>query len=163
MLQQNFLFSGTVLENIRVGRPDATDAEVLDVLRRLDCLDLLEALPDGLDDGSRRARRAISLGPAATRLLCPGHAGRSADPDPRRSHQQRRQLTEARIQRALEVLLAGRTRFVVAHRLSTIRHADQVLVLDHGRIVERGTHDELLAAGGVYARLYRRFTESTAA
>jgi ATP-binding cassette subfamily B protein len=72
-------------------------------------------------------------------------------------------MTEARIQRALEILLAGRTAFVVAHRLSTIRNADQVLVLDHGQIVERGTHDELLAAEGIYASLYRRFTECAAA
>ncbi len=68
-------------------------------------------------------------------------------------------ITEARIQRALSVLLAGRTSFVIAHRLSTVRHADQVLVLDHGRIVERGTHAALLAAAGTYAHLYRRFIE----
>jgi len=70
-------------------------------------------------------------------------------------------MTEARIQHALERLLANRTSFVVAHRLSTIRHANMVLVLDHGRIVERGTHTQLLATGGVYANLYRQFIRSS--
>ena len=72
-------------------------------------------------------------------------------------------MTEDRLQRALSVLLAGRTSFVVAHRLSTIRSADQVLVLDQGRIVERGTHHQLLAQGRVYAQLYERFARSSAA
>ena len=70
-------------------------------------------------------------------------------------------MTEARIQRALTRLLEGRTSFVVAHRLSTIRHADVVLVLDHGRLIERGTHAELLSAGGTYANLYRQFIRTT--
>jgi ATP-binding cassette subfamily B protein len=70
-------------------------------------------------------------------------------------------MTEARIQRALVKLLEGRTSFVVAHRLSTIRHADLVLVFDHGRIVERGTHGELLATGGTYANLYRQFVRTS--
>jgi len=72
-------------------------------------------------------------------------------------------MTELRVQRALALLLAGRTSFVVAHRLSTIRHADQVLVLEEGQIVERGTHPELLAEGGLYAGLYRSFARATAA
>ncbi len=164
VLQQNFLFSGTVLDNIRVGRPDATDDEVREAARRLDCLDLLEALPDGLHTQVGERGGSLSLGQrqlvcftramlADPRILILDEATSSVDG-----------MTELRIQRALNRLLQNRTSFVVAHRLSTIRHADQVLVLDHGRIVERGTHDSLLRnSGGVYARLYAQFVRSHAA
>jgi ATP-binding cassette, subfamily B, bacterial len=159
VLQNNFLFSGTVLDNIRVGRPEATDAEVIDAARRLDCLDLIEALPDGFQTQVGERGNSLSLGQrqaicfaramlADPRILILDEATSSVDA-----------ITEARIQRALSVLLAGRTSFVIAHRLSTVRHADQVLVLDHGRIVERGAHAALLAADGAYAHLYRRFVE----
>jgi len=163
VVQQNFLFTGTVGENIRVGRPDATDAEIVDVLERLNCEDLLEDLPDGLS--TKVGERGVGISSGQKQLVC---FARALLADPRilildEATSSVDSMTEARIQRALEVLLAGRTAFVVAHRLSTIRNADQVLVLDHGRIVERGTHDELLATDGIYARLYRRFTQSTAA
>ena len=159
VLQNNFLFSGTVLDNIRVGRPEASDAEVIDAARRLDCLDLIEALPDGFQTQAGERGNSLSLGQrqaicfaramlADPQILILDEATSSVDA-----------VTEARIQRALNALLAGRTSFVIAHRLSTVRHADQVLVLDHGRIVERGTHASLLAAGGTYAHLYRRFVE----
>jgi ATP-binding cassette subfamily B protein len=159
VLQNNFLFSDSVLENIRVGRPEACDADVLDAVRRLDCLDLIEGLPEGLATAVGERGGNLSLGQrqvvcfaramlADPRILILDEATSSVDT-----------LTEARIQRALNLLLEGRTSFVIAHRLSTVRHADRVLVLDGGRIVERGKHAELLALGGTYAQLYRRFVE----
>lgn len=161
VLQQNFLFSGTIMDNIRVGKADATDEQVIDAARKLDCLDLLESLPDGLYTQVGESGGSLSLGQrqlvcftramlADPRILILDEATSSVDT-----------MTEARIQKALSVLLRGRTSFVVAHRLSTIRHADQVLVLDHGRIIERGTHTELLVIGGVYANLYRQFIHAS--
>lgn len=157
--QQNFLFSGTVLENIQLARPGATEADVRAAATRLDCLDILDALPRGLhtDVGERGA--ALSVG--QRQLVC---FTRALLADPRlvildEATSAIDALTEARLQRALVALLRGRTSFVVAHRLSTIRHADVVLVLDQGRIIERGPHAELLARGGHYASLYRQFVQ----
>ncbi len=160
VLQQNFLFIGTVLDNIRYPRMQATRDEVLDVLQELDCFDLLEALPQGLDTVVGEKGSGISLGQrqlicfarsmlANPRILILDEATSSVDT-----------ITEIRIQRALSVLLENRTSFIVAHRLSTIRHADLVLVLDRGRIVEGGSHEDLLAANGLYTRLYRRFAQT---
>lgn len=161
--QQTFLFSGTVLENIRLGRPGATDAEVIAAVRRLECLDLIEALPMGLHTEVGERGAGLSLG--QRQLVC---FARAMLADPRilildEATSSVDTLTELRLQQALTRLLAGRTSFVVAHRLSTIRHADLVLVLDQGRIVERGTHEQLVRRGGVYAELYRQFVRAGAA
>jgi ATP-binding cassette subfamily B protein len=154
--QDNFLYAGTVADNIRVGRPDATDAEVRAAARALDVEQLIDALPDGFatDVGEGGAR--LSLGQrqvvcfaramlADPRILILDEATSSVDV-----------VTETRMQAALARLRTGRTSFVIAHRLATVRHADEIVVLDHGRIVERGTHAALLAANGAYARTFRR-------
>lgn len=157
--QQNFLFSGTVLANLRLARPEATEAEVRAAAQQLDCLDLLEALPQGLH--TEVGERGAGLSVGQRQLVC---FTRALLADPRlvildEATSSIDALTEARLQKALVTLLRGRTSFVVAHRLSTIRHADLVLVLDRGRVIERGTHTELLAGGGHYAALYRQFVQ----
>jgi ATP-binding cassette subfamily B protein len=157
VLQTNFLFTGTVLENIRLGRPGATDAEVRAAATSLDCLDLLESLPQGFATEVGERGTSLSLGQrqlicftrallANPRILILDEATSSVDT-----------ITESRLQHALDRLLATRTSFVVAHRLSTIRRADQILVLDQGCIVERGPHLQLLARRGAYHALYRQF------
>ena len=163
VLQVNFLFSGSVMDNIRVGREGATDADVIDAARKLDVLDLLESLPEGFATSVGEGGRNMSLGQrqiicftramlADPRIMILDEATSSVDT-----------MTEARIQKALAILLKDRTSFIIAHRLSTIRHADMVMVLDHGRIIERGNHVQLLATGGVYANLYRQFIRASEA
>jgi len=158
--QANFLFSGTVMDNVRFGRPSASDEEILAAARRLDCLDLVEAMPQGFLTEVGERGGALSLGQrqlvcflrallAEPRLLILDEATSSVDT-----------ITEARLQRALERLLQSRTSFVVAHRLSTIRRADLILVLDRGEIVDRGSHLELLARPGLYRSLYQQFALS---
>jgi ATP-binding cassette subfamily B protein len=159
--QDNFLFAGSVLENIRLARPAASDADVEQAARALDVYDLIADLPQGFQTNIGEKGAGLSLGQrqvvcfvramlADPRILILDEATSSVD-----------SVTEARLQAALIKLLRGRTSFVVAHRLSTIRHADLVLVLDHGRIVERGDHRQLLLLGGRYARMYRQFVSST--
>jgi ATP-binding cassette, subfamily B, bacterial len=163
VLQHNFLFTGSIKENVRVGKPTASDEEVVAAVRRLDCLDLLETLPEGLD--TQVGERGASLALGQRQLVC---FARAMLADPRiiildEATSSVDTLTELRIQRALAKLLSGRTSFVVAHRLSTIRSADQILVLDGGRIIQRGTHAELLATSGEYAHLVEQFSRGVAA
>ncbi len=161
VFQQNFLFAGTVAENVRSVRPEATDEDVRQAFRDLDCLDLIESLPDGIHTQVSEKGRGLSLGQqqlvafaralaADPRILVLDEATSAVDT-----------ITESRLQVALSRLMRGRTCFVVAHRLSTIRKADQVLVLADGRLVERGRHAELIALEGHYARLHRDFLSST--
>jgi len=157
VLQVNFLFTGSVMENILVGRAGATEQDAYAAARQIDCLDLVEALPDGFSTMVGENGVGLSLGQrqvicfiramlANPRIFILDEATSSVDA-----------ITEERLKNAMAKLLAGRTSFVVAHRLSTIRTADMVLVMEHGRIIERGNHRQLLRAGGVYARLYRQF------
>ena len=165
--QETFLFNGTILENLRFGRPDATRAQI-EAMARAACVhDFVNALPEGYDThvGERGVKlsvgekQRISIARALLKdppVLVLDEATASVDTN-----------TERQIQQALARLLSGRTSFVIAHRLSTIRHADLILVLCKGEIVERGTHDQLLAADGIYAQLCRaqhhdRFAESEA-
>jgi len=154
VLQDSFLFSDTVMNNIRYGRLDATDDEVIAAARLASADTFIERLPDGYQTvlGERGSglsqgqRQLISIARAALanpRILILDEATSSVDT-----------RTERLIQRAFDQLLEGRTSFVIAHRLSTIRHADQVLMLKDGQIIERGSHDELLAHRGAYYDLY---------
>jgi len=157
--QQNFLFGGTVLENIRLSRPEASEADVRAAVEQLDFLDMIEALPLGFRTEVGERGAGLSLG--QRQLVC---FARALLADPRlvildEATSSVDALTEDRLQKALVKLLRGRTSFVVAHRLSTIRHADLVLVLDRGRIAERGTHSSLLSAAGHYAALYQQFVQ----
>lgn len=158
--QNNFLFSGTVLDNIRLARPEATEGEVNAIIEALGCADLLNELPQQLH--TRVAERGTSLSFGQRQLVC---FARALLANPRivvldEATSAIDSVTEARLQQALEVLLRGRTSFIVAHRLSTIRKAGLVLVMDQGRIIERGTHDSLLRANGAYARLHQEFVSA---
>jgi ATP-binding cassette subfamily B protein len=158
--QQNFLFTGTVLENILVGKPGASTAEVEQALDALGVRDLIELLPAGLQ--STVGERGVGLSSGQRQIVC---FARAMIASPRvvildEATSAVDSVTEARVQDALQRLLAGRTSFVVAHRLSTILRADQILVLDHGRVVERGNHQQLLRLGGIYARSYQEFVSS---
>jgi len=155
VLQQSFLFSESVLENIRYGRLTATDEEVFEAARLAHADGFIRRLPKGY--GTILSERGESLSEGQRQLLSIARAI-LADPaililDEATSSVDTR--TELSIQKALDVLMKGRTSFVIAHRLSTISSADQVIVIEKGRVVEQGTHELLLAMGGVYHRLYQ--------
>lgn len=153
VLQENFLFQGTLRENIKYGRPEATDEEVVQASIAANCHDFIMESPDGYEtivgergtrlSGGQRQRiaiaRAILRNP---RILILDEATSDLDSE-----------SEALIQDALDKLMKNRTTFIIAHRLSTVMNADEIVVLDHGRIVERGTHAELATAGGLYEKL----------
>jgi ABC-type multidrug transport system fused ATPase/permease subunit len=161
--QEGYLFSGSVHDNIAFGRPQATDVEIAAAARAVGAHEFVMRLPEGYESdvgerGSRLSagqRQLVALARALIadpRILILDEATSSVDVQ-----------SEAAIERGLHRLLAGRTAIVIAHRLSTVMSADRIAVLDKGRIVETGTHEELIDAGGTYSHLYRAWAELTAA
>jgi ABC-type multidrug transport system fused ATPase/permease subunit len=161
--QEGFLFSGTIGENIAFGRPDASAADLEEAARGVGAWDFIAALPDGLD--TEVGERGVQLSAGQRQLVAFARA-LAADPrilvlDEATSNVDLH--TEGRIEAGLRRLLAGRTAVVIAHRLSTIRQAGRIVVLSNGRIVEQGSHEELIAAEGAYYSLYRDWAEQAAA
>jgi len=163
VLQVNYLFSGTVMQNIRYSKPEASDEEVIAAARAIGSHDSIRSLQDGYQTDVGERGSNMSLG--QRQLICFTRAF-LADPRIFMLDEATSAVdtgTELLVQSSLEKLLEGRTTFIVAHRLSTIMRADCILVIDTGKIIERGTHRELIAHGGKYAHLYEQFVHHAAA
>ncbi len=161
--QEGFLFSGSVRENVAFGRPEASLEEIEEAIATVGATDFVNALPDGIE--TQVGERGVTLSAGQRQLVAFARA-LLAEPrililDEATSNVDVR--TEKTIEKGLERLLHGRTAIVIAHRLSTIRRAGQIVVLEDGNIAEQGTHDDLIAAGGVYAKLYGAWEENAAA
>ena len=155
VLQESFLFSSTIKANIAYGNPDATMEQIIDAAKRADAHEFIIELPDGYDtilgerglglSGGQKQRisiaRSICLDPS---ILILDDATSAVDME-----------TEFKIQGALRSVMKGRTTFIIAHRLSSLKHADEILVLEDGKIVERGKHEQLIHNGGLYERVYK--------
>jgi len=157
VLQSNYLFTGTVMENVRYVRPDATEHQIIEAAKAIGSYDAIMSLTSGFETHVGERGASMSLG--QRQLIC---FTRAFLADPRifmldEATSAVDTATEQQLQHSLEKLLENRTTFIVAHRLSTILRADQILVIDGGRIVERGNHRDLLALDGKYAHLYRQF------
>ena len=152
VLQETWIKNGTVRDNINIGKPDASDEEIIEAAKRSHSWEFIRRLPDKLDT----ILKEDSLSQGEKQLLCITRVMLCLPPmlilDEATSSIDTR--TEVLVQDAFEELMKGRTSFIVAHRLSTIKNADQILVMKAGNIIERGTHEELLARGGFYANLY---------